>query len=238
MSPDVFDAKSSTNTHTSVRAATSKSSQESHRVSKIGRKPSEYSSVLANEHPNHNSWSAYAPLPVGIKFASQGKDEEVLMFLRQHPIVNLPWIVIAIAMIFAPFLIMPIFQQYLRLPINYVFIAWLGWYLITAGFIVERTLMWLFNSFIITDERMVDIDFTSLIYKKIDYAQLDKIQEVSVQTGGLLNSVVDIGSVFVQTAAEVPEFVFNNIAHPTRVAKLLDELVEEEQQEFLEGRVR
>ena len=38
--------------------------------------------------------------------------------------------------------------------------------------------------------------------------------------------------------AEVPEFVFNNVAHPTRVAKLLDELVEEEQQEFLEGRVR
>lgn len=261
MSPEIFNAKSNksavasrtpanpanavvpsttttTVTTTTKTNATGTPSFNNAQKAKSSRNSSDFSAVLAAEPECRNGWAAYAPKPVGVTFDTQMKDEKILMLLRQHPIVNVPWIIITIGMIFAPFLVFPLFMQYLPLSPGYVIVIWLSWYLITTGFVVESALRWLFNVFLITDERMIDIDFVSLINKQIDYAQLDKIQDVSVHTGGVLHSVVDIGSVFVQTAGEVPEFVFDNVAHPSRVAQLLDELVQEEQQEFMEGRVR
>jgi hypothetical protein len=238
MSPNVFDA--SKNPPPKVTGKPNPSRQipsQARRAPITKRNPREYSSVLANAEPCKSAWSSYAPLPAELSFDSQMTDEQILMFLRQHPIVNLPWIFIAILMTLAPFLVLPIFAQYLHLQANLVLVFWMGWYLITAGFIVERVLLYLFNSFIITDERMVDIDFSSVIFKQVDYAQLDRIQDVSSRTGGVLFSLLDVGSVFVQTAGEVPEFVFDNVAHPSRIAKLLDELVEEEQKEYLAGGV-
>lgn len=114
----------------------------------------------------------------------------------------------------------------------------LVWYLVTAAYVIEHALSWLFNAFIITDERMIDMDFYSLLSKETNYAQLDKIQDVTTKSAGIVYSFLDVGSVFVQTAGEVPEFVFDNVGHPAQVVKLLNELIQEEQREEREGRVR
>jgi len=66
---------------------------------------------------------------------------------------------------------------------------------------------------------------------------LDKIQDISTQTGGVLFSLLDVGNILVQTASEVPIFVFDNISHPSLVVKLLNELVQEEERESYEERV-
>ncbi len=202
------------------------------------RNPDEYSAVLASEPVCTNHFAAFVPKPIGVSFDTQEKDECILLFLRQHPIVNLPWILTALLMIIAPLLLLPIFAPFHTLPWSYQSVIMLAWYVFVFGFVIEKTLMWLFNSFIITDERMIDIDLYSLIFKEVDYARLDKIQDVSVKTSGVWSSLMDIGTVFVQTAGEVPEFAFDNIQHPAKVAKLLNELVMEEQQEEIEGRVR
>jgi len=193
--------------------------------------------VLAAEKASTNGFAAYAPKPIGITFESQHPNETILLFLRQHPLVNVPWLMIALLMLLAPILFLAIIPFAREIPFRFQFVMLLGWYMLTLGFIFEQTLMWLFNSFIITDERMIDIDFYSLIYKQMDYAKLDKIQDISSRTGGVLNSILDVGNIFVQTASEVPEFVFENISHPSRVTKLLNELVIEEEREQIEGRV-
>jgi hypothetical protein len=202
------------------------------------RHPDEYSKVMAQAVPSNNFMSSYAPKPEGFRFEGQDHHEQILLYLRQHPIVLLPWLAIGLFMALAPVLFFPLFPFLAFLPANFKFVLLLSWYLLTVGFLFERTLMWLFNSFIITDERIVDIDFYSLIYKELNFAQIDKIQDTSYKTGGVLFSLLDVGTIFVQTAAEVPEFVFENISHPARVVQLLNELIIEEEREKNEGRVR
>ena len=113
----------------------------------------------------------------------------------------------------------------------------LGWYTLTLGFALETFLVWFFSVFIITDERIIDVDFLSLLFKDISSAKIDAIQDISSKTGGALATVVDYGTVYIQTAGESTEIQFENVPQPAKVAAVLNELLLEEEKEKLEGRV-
>ena len=103
---------------------------------------------------------------------------------------------------------------------------------------MESFLTWFFNVYIVTDERIIDIDFYNLIYKEVSDANIDKIQDVTYKMGGVIRTLFNYGDVMVQTASEVPNFEFLAVPKPDKVAKVLQDLRIEEQQEAIEGRVR
>ena len=157
----------------------------------------------------------------------------MVLLLRQHPIVNVPWILITILGLFAPILLnyVPILSF---LPKDYQFIAVLGWYLLVSAYVLESFFFWYFNVYIVTTERVVDIDFYNLIYKKVSDADLTKIQDVTYSMGGVLRTLLNYGDVDIQTAGELPNFDFAAVPKPDRVAKILQELREEEEQETID----
>jgi hypothetical protein len=124
------------------------------------------------------------------------------------------------------------------LPPNFQVMTMVAWYLLTLGFMIEQFLNWYFNVFIVTDERVIDVDFLNLIYKNVSAAKIDNIEDVTVEMGGAVRALLNFGTVFLQTAAEKTEFEFEDVPQPQRVAKFLNEMILEEQQEEIEGRVR
>ena len=91
---------------------------------------------------------------------------------------------------------------------------------------------------IISDERVIDVNFVNLVYREVTDANVDEIQEVTVEMGGAIWTFFNFGNVLVQTAADVPRIVFEAVPQPDRVAKILRELRLQEEQEKIEGRVR
>ena len=69
-------------------------------------------------------------------------------------------------------------------------------------------------------------------------ANIDKIQDVTYKMGGVIRTLFNYGDVMIQTASEVPNFDFLAVPYPDKVAKVLQDLRTEEQQEAIEGRVR
>ncbi|MBU0572664.1 PH domain-containing protein [Patescibacteria group bacterium] len=181
--------------------------------------------------------SAFSYLPKKVNFETRDKEEKVVLLLRRHPVTNFSWIVIGALMIVAP-AVLSIFPLLSFLPDEFQLIAILGWYLITTAFFMENFLTWFFNVNIITDERIIDIDFFNLIYKQVSDTNIDKIQDVTYTMGGVARTLFNYGDVFVQTAAEVPNFDFLAVPNPDKVAKILQDLRIEEEIEKLEGRVR
>ncbi len=102
---------------------------------------------------------------------------------------------------------------------------------------IESILSWYYNLYIITDERLIDVDFYSLIYKSVSEAKLDKIEDVTATTAGVFGAMFDFGTISVQTAAEKREFELGSVPHPAKVTKFLNELILEEERERNEGRV-
>ena len=124
------------------------------------------------------------------------------------------------------------------LPLKYMILSVVVWYLMVFGFGFEKFLTWYFNVYIITDERIIDYDFFSLMYKRVSEAKIDRIEDITYSMGGALMSVFEFGDVYIQTAGEQRELDFEAVPKPQVVVKLLNELMIEEEREKLEGRVR
>lgn len=184
-----------------------------------------------------NPIAAFATKPIGVRFETQTDEEEIILLLRKHWITNVPWICLGGLMVFAP-LVLRWFPLLNFLPARFQLMAVIIWYLLTIFIIFEKFLTWYFNVSIITDERIIDVDFNNLIYKEISEAEIDKVQDVTYRMGGAIRTLFHYGDVYIQTAGTEPNFEFLAIPKPEQVVKLLDQLKEEEEREFLNGRTR
>jgi len=185
----------------------------------------------------HKAISAFNYYPGKVNFVGADSKERVILLLRKHPITNIGWITTVFLMALAP-----LFLSYVvpinDLPADYQLVALMFWYLITLAFAIEKFISWFFNVNIVTDERVFDVDFINLVYREITDANLDQIQDVTTQVGGVIRTMFNFGNVMIQTAAEMPQIEFVSVPKPDAVAQILRELRVEEEIEKLEGRVR
>ncbi len=173
---------------------------------------------------------AFIKKPRGVKFDGQDTEEEILLFMRQHIVVNLKWILITALLFFA----VPILDFFLAmggtslsqlLPPSYNFVARFLLGLFTFGYFFENFLSWYFNSYIITSKRVVDIDFYGLTHRRFSEAPLRNIEDVTNNISGFAQIAFHFGDVAIQTAAESREITFENVPNPDRVQDTLSDLI-------------
>lgn len=173
--------------------------------------------------------SAFSLYPDHIDFESRAKEEKVILFLRQHIIVNVKWVLAAAVMIITP-TIASVFGVFSSLPSGFELVIILSWYLVTLAYAFENFLNWYFNVYIVTNMRIVDVDFHNLIYKQVSDANLDKIQDVTYNMGGVARTIFNYGDVFIQTASEVSEFDFLAVPNPDRVVKIINDFIKKDEE--------
>ena len=227
--PDIYSAKKDQKSLVQKSAPTPRATDALHFASE--------SEKQKDKHHTKNPWAAYAVIPDRIKIDIQDPQEKILFLARKHLITNLRWIFVSLLL-----LLLPIAFGYLDfsliLPPSFGLVLALFWYLFVFGYAFQQLLSWYFNVYIVTDERIIDVDFYNLLYKSIASAKISQIEDVTATTGGALRNIFDFGSVTIQTAGERREFEFTDIPHPSRVVKFLNLMSIEEEQEEHEGRVR
>ena len=185
----------------------------------------------------HNPLGSIIFCPENLKFESMDSEEKVVLFLRKHFVTNIPWMLMSAVLFLIPSFISGL-ELFNEIPSNFKFVFILIWYLIATAYTLESFLTWFFNVYIVTDERVIDVDFYNLIYKEVSDANIDRIQDVTYNMGGVVRAMFNYGDVLIQTASEVPNFEFLAVPQPDKVVRVLQDLRIEEQQEAIEGRVR
>lgn len=189
------------------------------------------------EDHTHNPLTSYSFYPDYVHFVNRDPEEKVILLLRKHPITNLRWILTSFVMVIGfPFAVVITPIEFL--PGTFQFILGLMWYLFVVAIVLEGFLSWFFHVNIVTDERIIEVDFVNLIYREITDANIEDIQDVTVRVGGSLSTFFDYGNVYIQTSSEIPRIDFEAVPKPDKVARVLRELRVEEEVEKLEGRVR
>jgi len=183
------------------------------------------SPVLPEKGHSHSRFSAFCLYPDDINFETQEDKEKIILMLRQHPIVNVKWIVVTLLLLTGP-TILSLFGVFSLLPIGFPLVITLAWYLVTSAYAIESFLSWYFNVYFVTTEGIIDVDFFNLVDKRVSEAELGRIQDVSYSTNGVLGTTLNFGDVRIQTAAEIPEFKFESVPNPEKVAKILDDLID------------
>lgn len=184
-------------------------------------------------------WHSLIAMPSGVGFEAQNDDELVILFLRSHPITNLHWIGLITVLFFIPFFwiefpLLSSVSPIVRLALT------IFWYMGVAFFAFEQLLVWFYNVYIVTNERVIDVDFYGLLYKDVKTAQISRIEDVNYSQRGLFPSFFNYGNVTIETASEQRSdgnaegsgaFVFEAVSDPNDVVKVLSELIEKDEDE-------
>lgn len=185
-------------------------------------------------HPNNiRMLSAFCENPIGVAFAEQASDEKILLFLRRHFITNLLWVLISIVIFLAPIFFF-IFRSQLQflgtinLPLRFFIIFILFYYLAVFAYAFVNFLSWFYNVFIVTQKRIVDIDYSSIVIHNVAFTKLSHVQDVNYDQIGFIRSLFNFGDVFVQTAGNEPTFDAHSVPQPRRAAHIIGDLIGKE----------
>ena len=165
---------------------------------------------------------SFEETPNQTSFENQLEGERIVLLLRRHWYTNIKWFSGSLAMLFFPAVILNLvagtFPSLITLiPLKYQLILTILWYLAVVGFIFEQFLMWYFNVYIVTNRRIIDVDFVGLFYKQISETEVDKVQDITYQMSGLAQTFLNFENVIIQTAGETPNFEFHDTPYPASV---------------------
>jgi len=180
----------------------------------------------AGEKSRKAVMGAYCVYPEGMKFINQQQDEEIVLLLRAHPITNVGWILVTLGMVLLPSFLLTT-GMFTGVPGKFLFVGQLVWYVMTVVYAFEKFLFWYYSVFIVTNERLVDIDFTNLLWRDITYANLNHIEEPRSVTGGFIRSLLQYGNVWITTASEEPTVEATRVPYPDKVVDIISRLSEE-----------
>ncbi len=161
------------------------------------------------------------------------KGEKLVLFLRRH------WLVIFGYWLFYIFLaLIPISLYYFILntqpevlsgKVLYPFLLLLTslYYLYVLLFLFNAFLDYHLDVWIVTNKRIIDIEQKGLFNREIAEHEIDKIQDVTGEQKGFLQTIFSYGDVHVQTAGEVQHFIFHQVNNPFDVVKEINQLLKE-----------
>ena len=179
--------------------------------------------------PNHmHIFSSFCEKPENVTFETQEDGEEILLLLRKSLITNIPWLLLSLLLALVPpilFFITPAKELIDLLPPSYVFVLIALYYLSIAAYVLISFITWYFNTALITDKRIVDIDFSDLVYKNIAETKMDLVQDVSQTEAGAIRTMFNYGDVLVQTAGSLDNFDLHAVPHPDRAVEVIESLI-------------
>jgi hypothetical protein len=166
-----------------------------------------------------------------IHFPGQLKDEIVLLLLRRHWFILFMRMFFVIISVFVLVVVYFIFgnlnsnfqeSSFYNLLIfgeslatlflwNFFFILWVDYYL---------------DVWIVTNERIINIEQKGFFNRNISELKLTKIQDVTSEINGFIPTVLNYGNICVQTAGEVERFTFLQIPNPNHVKNVIVQLQE------------
>jgi hypothetical protein len=172
--------------------------------------------------------SAYGVKPYGVSFGEQAEDEEIFLFLRRHLVTNIPWIFAGFILILIPpflFLVLNYYSFLITIPTNFLFILILFYYLAVVTFLFTEYINWFFNISLITDKRVVDLNYSDIIYHDMAVTKLDLIEDIDYVQAGFIRSFFDFGNIYIQTAGAKQIFHFIAVPKPARATEIIQNLM-------------
>ena len=196
--------------------------------------PNELTPLLDNEElqPPQNPvhlFSAFKKDPDGINFQDKEDDEKIILFIRRSFITNVKWIFFGSLLLVTP-LFLPLILRFFPNPLPFLpnksyFFFGAFYYLIIATYWYINFISWYFNISLVTDKRVIDIDFSNLVYKDVAATKINLVQDVSFAQIGAIRTFFDYGDVLVQTAGTLDNFTFESAPQPENIVHITEDLI-------------
>lgn len=155
--------------------------------------------------------------------------------VRRHPITFVPYILFFIILLAAPIglywlLINSSLNSYLQNEGGYA-LAILGasvYYLSCYLFFYTHLATFHLDLWIITNDRLLDMEQKTLFSRVITEIDLYQIQDATSEVSGFFPSIFNYGNIHLQTAGAMNKILFKNVANPNKLREAILDLAAED----------
>ncbi|OGZ41869.1 MAG: hypothetical protein A3C80_04155 [Candidatus Ryanbacteria bacterium RIFCSPHIGHO2_02_FULL_45_43] len=152
------------------------------------------------------------------------KNEKVLLVLHRHWIVIAGQVVATVLLFLIPIILVLFGGLFQKLPGGGVgpflfFIITLYWMVVVGWLFVVWIKYWL-DVWVITTERVIDIDQVALFHRRISEFSLTRVQDVTVSIPNILATFLGFGNITVQTAGET-SFSIRDVSHCNQAKSII-----------------
>ncbi|PIZ95803.1 MAG: hypothetical protein COX80_03665 [Candidatus Magasanikbacteria bacterium CG_4_10_14_0_2_um_filter_33_14] len=168
------------------------------------------------------------------KVIKQKSYEKIIFVLHRHPFTFIPVVLLFIVLLLTPvalyFMINSLYPQlFLNTEIKTTFILFGSvYYLSTYLFFYVRFLDFYLDMWIVTNDRIVDIEQHGLFHREITELDLYRIQDATATVQGFFATIFQYGDVFIKTASSNTNIIFKNVHRPNHVREQLIKLADED----------
>ncbi|MFH1173028.1 MAG: PH domain-containing protein [bacterium] len=145
------------------------------------------------------------------------EDEEAIRVVRRYPISFGLKIILALLFIALPFfLMMPLFR-------------WGNWGLLLFSLLLlfaflyalRVFIVWYFNLFIITNQRVIDVYQKGFFDRTVSSAAYNRIRDVAYRTKGLMQMMFHYGTVIIEISGVKVRLEIKNIKNPQEIQEII-----------------
>lgn len=190
------------------------------------------SSTPPTPTPQGHALSSFCVLPKNVSFQAQNSDEQIILLLRPHIITNLGWFLTTLLAILVPlaaYTLFPDLSSYISaIPSRFFPVITIVYFLGLALYVLSHLIAWFYNIFLVTNQRVVDIDYDNVMYQDIAITKLQEIEDVHYTQSGFFASLFNYGDIDIQTEANKPNFEAEKVPNPSYAANLMASYIEKE----------
>ena len=168
------------------------------------------------------------------KLINQKGYEKLEKVMRRDKIIMAGSLGLYLVLFSAPAVLYFLFQNYLpiiladKLWYSVLILGLSVYYLSCWIFLFAAFLDYYLDTWIITNDRLLNIEQEGVFSRTISELDLYKIQDATSEMKGVLPSLFDYGNVHIQTAGETKRFELEQVPNPHEVRKLIMDLAEED----------
>ena len=168
------------------------------------------------------------------KLPNQQRGEKTHLFLRRHWITVIGILLQLIVLLSLPIIIgillyaggFPILSSNFWTPFFAVLAS--TYLLLVLLIIMTEFTDYYLDTWIVTSERIMNIEHHGLFSRIISEMHLNLVQDVTSETHGVLAFFLSYGDVHIQTAGERQRFVFKSVDNPDDVKRRIVKLVQDD----------
>jgi uncharacterized membrane protein YdbT with pleckstrin-like domain len=168
------------------------------------------------------------------KLINQKGYEEIKKVVRRDKIIPVGIMAFYLLLFLAPVVLYFLFQNYLPAILAHkiwypvLLMGLTVYYFSCAIFIFSAFLDYYLDMWVITNDRLLNVEQEGVFSRTISELDLYKIQDATSEVKGIVASLFGYGTVHIQTAGEVKRFEMEQVPNPHDIRKLIMDLAEED----------
>lgn len=161
------------------------------------------------------------------QFPGQRSNEEIVTILKKHWLLISSFIIRGIACLVLGLLLLsvPNVASYLAHSTVLALIYTL-WMIFWSSYIIYYVMNWQNDRFIVTNQRIVEIDQQGAFSRKIVEIELSRIQDIHHEINGFWASISNIGNLHISSGGQ-KDMVMEGMARPAEIQEMLTQLISE-----------